>query len=78
MGDRYITIKKCPKCGSDYEVYDAPSSNMYCATCDKCGYDEGLSYYEFKNKSGSYILCLISTELLNHIMELNKIVENMQ
>jgi hypothetical protein len=43
MGDRKISIKVCPKCGKNYNVYDAPSSMMYVAKC-KCGFDERLSY----------------------------------
>ena len=39
MGDRYITINDCPVCGEKYECYDAPSSVMYVAICDNCGYD---------------------------------------
>lgn len=70
MGDRYIFIKKCPVCGKMYEVYDAPSSMMYCASCE-CGFSENLSYYEFK-VGEQYTTCLIPTALRDHIESLEK------
>lgn len=62
MGDRYISYKKCPKCGEEYEVYDAPSSMMYCAKCDKCGFDENKSYYEI-----DHVLYLIPTPIVKEL-----------
>ena len=46
MGDRTWWVEKCPKCGADIEVYDAPSCLQWCCHCTKCGYDDGLNYYE--------------------------------
>lgn len=63
MGDRIISYKRCPKCGKEYEVYDASSSLMYCAKCDNCGYDEGLSYIEV----GSHNIYLVPTAVKEHI-----------
>lgn len=69
MGDRYISKRKCPVCGVMYEVYDAPSSMMYCASCDNCGFSENLSYYEFK-VGEQYTTCLIPTALRDYIERL--------
>lgn len=69
MGDRYISYKKCPKCGKEYEIYDAPSSLMYCAKCE-CGFDENKSYVEIDN---TYYL--IPRKVKYHIMELEKFVK---
>jgi hypothetical protein len=65
MGERIIANKQCPRCGSIYETYDAPSSMMYVAKC-KCGYDENLSYFELTN-SGIHGLYLIPTVVKDHI-----------
>jgi hypothetical protein len=46
MGDRTISFRTCPTCQKIYEVYDAPSSLLYSAWCNNCGYNEGLDYYE--------------------------------
>ena len=45
MGDRTITIRKCPKCGKDYEEYDAPSCMMFVGVCD-CGWRDKREYHE--------------------------------
>ena len=50
MGDRTITINDCPICGKKYETYDAPSSVMYVAICDNCGYEEPDYYIEKERK----------------------------
>ena len=67
MGDRYISYKKCPKCGEQYEVYDAPSSMMYVAKCDKCGFKEDFSYCELNG-----ILYLLPTAIKNEIDKVGK------
>lgn len=46
MGDRTITIKKCPKCGNEYEEYDAPSSLMFVGICENCGWKDQRKYYK--------------------------------
>jgi hypothetical protein len=66
MGDRTISYKICPKCGKEYEVYDAPSSMMYSARC-KCGFDENKAYFELDN-----CLYLIPRDIKNHIDSLNR------
>ena len=45
MGDRTITIKKCHKCGNDYEEYDAPTCMMFVGICD-CGWKDKRKYYK--------------------------------
>jgi len=55
MGDRYISYYDCPKCGEEVELYDAPSSVMYVAICDKCGWREPLNYYEVADNE--IVLC---------------------
>lgn len=46
MGDRYYSYLDCPKCGSEYELYDAPSSLSYSGVCGKCGWSESREYYK--------------------------------
>lgn len=46
MGDRYYSYLDCPKCGSEYELYDAPSSLLYSGVCGRCGWSEPREYYE--------------------------------
>jgi len=46
MGDRTVTMIKCPECEVMVELYDAPSSLIYSARCDNCGWEEPLDYYE--------------------------------
>ena len=46
MGDYTITHTTCPVCGADIEEVDQPSSMLWSCHCDKCGYDDGLDYYE--------------------------------
>lgn len=46
MGSRYYSYQPCPKCGTEYELYDAPSSLMYIGICEKCGWSEPRDYYE--------------------------------
>lgn len=46
MGDRTITYRKCPKCGKEVEEYDAPSSLMFVAVCENCGWYDERGYWE--------------------------------
>jgi C4-type Zn-finger protein len=57
MGDRTITIGKCPKCGKDMEWYDAPSSMMYGGMCDSCGYRDPQDYYYTDDTGNNITLC---------------------
>ena len=66
MGSRKLTIKICPKCQKQYEVYDAPSSMMYVAKCD-CGYDEELVYIDISDH-----LFLIPLMVKEYIDEITK------
>lgn len=38
----------CPSCKAQIEIYDAPSSLIWGCTCYKCGWNDGLSYFEDK------------------------------
>lgn len=57
MGDRSIWYEDCPKCnGKDtVEVADDSSSLIFYRKCNKCGWTDGLGYYEGKNDD--IILC---------------------
>ena len=48
MGDRTWWYEDCPKCKikESVEVYDAPSCLQFLRKCDKCGWSDGLTYYE--------------------------------
>jgi hypothetical protein len=46
MGDRTMWTDVCPSCGAEVDYYDAPSSLMYGAVCDNCGWCEPLDYWE--------------------------------
>jgi len=45
MGDRITTYYQC-ECGGQVEEYDAPSSLIFNASCNKCGWHDPRSYYE--------------------------------
>jgi len=66
MGDRTLSFKICPRCGREYEIYDAPSSMMYCAKCI-CGFDENRSYFELNS-----CLYLLPKDIKNHIDSLQQ------
>ena len=36
MGDRYLWIARCPKCGKDNDIYYAPSCGIKMWKCEKC------------------------------------------
>ena len=48
MGDRYSWWEDCPKCKKKgvVECYDAPSCMQFSRVCRKCGWTDGLDYYE--------------------------------
>ena len=46
MGDRIMWYEKCPNCGEEIDCMDASSSMIWSVHCDKCGYDDGLDYYD--------------------------------
>ena len=48
MGDRTWWYEKCPKCGEEIEVYDAPSCLQFSREC-QCGWTDGLDYYEARD-----------------------------
>lgn len=45
MGDR-ITTYYLHDCGGTVEEYDASSSLIFSASCDKCGWKDDRDYYE--------------------------------
>lgn len=50
MGDRTWWTETCPKCKKEtVEVYDALSSMMFSRVCKKCGWTDGLRYFEGKD-----------------------------
>lgn len=58
MGSRYYSYHKCPNCGKDYELYDAPSSLMYIGVCEHCSWSEPKDYYE----TGEHEISLMTPE----------------
>ena len=46
MGDYIWQTIKCPKCGRVIEMCDQTSSLLHSCHCDKCGYDDGLDWYD--------------------------------
>lgn len=46
MGDRTTSFVPCPKCGKETDQYDAPSSLMWCWSCESCGWSDPRDYYE--------------------------------
>lgn len=48
MGDRTTTFYKC-NCGGEIEEYDAPSSLMFTASCNKCDFRDPREYYEISS-----------------------------
>ena len=57
MGDRTTTFSPCPKCGDvdSYSEYDAPSSLIFHAQCEKCGWKDLRRYYE--QDESTIVLC---------------------
>ena len=50
MGDRITRYYPCPKgCGGEVEEYDASSSLMFVAICDKCWWKDPRNYYEISD-----------------------------
>lgn len=53
MGSRSITYYSCPKkCGGMVEEYDAPTSLLFVAICDKCHWQDPRYYIEYKSEDG--------------------------
>lgn len=50
MGDRTTTYY-AHGCGGEVEEYDAPSSLIFNASCDKCGWYDDRDYYETDNNT---------------------------
>jgi hypothetical protein len=62
MGDRTTTYydHDCPE-GGEVEQYDAPSSLIFSASCDKCGWTDDRDYYE----TGEHMIELLTSEQAN-------------
>ena len=54
MGDR-ITRFYLHECGGEIEEYDAPSSLIFHAQCEKCGWRDLRRYYE--QDESNIVLC---------------------
>lgn len=57
MGDRTTTYYP-HGCGGEVEEYDAPSSLLFVASCNKCGWNDYREYYE----TGEHTIELLTKE----------------
>ena len=56
MGDHITSFYPCPKgCGGEVEEYDASSSLMFSASCNKCNWKDPREYFE--RSATEIVLC---------------------
>ena len=69
MGDRSWWEEECPKCKEKtVVVYDAPSCLQFSRVCEKCGWTDGLDYYE----TGRNEISLMTKKQYKEWKKLNK------
>jgi hypothetical protein len=64
MGDKTIWYEDCPQCQGKgtVEVVDASSSLIFSRRCEKCGWTDGLGYYDSPTGDDRFSELILCTE----------------